>query len=60
VTYTPEGLEAIIFTSDGDMRHALNNLQATHAGFGIVSDEHVFKVRQPAVSGSGRRRGLII
>ncbi len=23
----PEGLEAIIFTADGDMRQALNNLQ---------------------------------
>lgn len=27
VAYTQEGLEAIIFTSDGDMRQALNNLQ---------------------------------
>ena len=31
-----EGLEAIIFTADGDMRQALNNLQATHFGFGLV------------------------
>ena len=27
VAYIPEGLEAIIFTADGDMRQALNNLQ---------------------------------
>ena len=27
VPYVPEGLEAIIFTADGDMRQALNNLQ---------------------------------
>lgn len=27
VAYLPEGLEAIIFTADGDMRQALNNLQ---------------------------------
>jgi hypothetical protein len=27
VAYTNEGLEAIIFTADGDMRQALNNLQ---------------------------------
>ena len=27
VTATPEGLEAIVFTADGDMRQALNNLQ---------------------------------
>lgn len=29
VPYVPEGLEAIIFTADGDMRQALNNLQVT-------------------------------
>lgn len=40
-----EGLEAIIFTAQGDMRHALNNLQSTYAGFGFVSAENVFKVR---------------
>ena len=28
-----EGLEALIFTAEGDMRYALNNLQATAAGF---------------------------
>ncbi len=27
VAYVPEGMEAIIFTADGDMRQALNNLQ---------------------------------
>lgn len=40
----PSGLEAIIFTADGDMRQALNNLQATVAGFGLVERENVFKV----------------
>ncbi|XP_012835443.1 PREDICTED: replication factor C subunit 2 [Erythranthe guttata] len=44
VPYVPEGLEAIIFTADGDMRQALNNLQATNSGFGFVSQENVFKV----------------
>lgn len=44
VTHVPEGLQAIIFTADGDMRQALNNLQATHSGFGLVSQENVFKV----------------
>ena len=38
-----EGLEAIIFTADGDMRQALNNLQATHFGFGLVDSAAVFK-----------------
>jgi hypothetical protein len=28
VAFVPDGLEAIIFTADGDMRQALNNLQA--------------------------------
>ena len=41
----PEGLEAIIFTADGDMRQALNNLQATFSGFRFVNQENVFKVR---------------
>ena len=39
-----EGLEAIIFTADGDMRQGLNNLQATHYGFGLVDADAVFKV----------------
>jgi len=30
ITYTEPGLEAILFTAEGDMRHALNNLQAAH------------------------------
>ncbi|KAI8903179.1 replication factor C subunit 4 [Gorgonomyces haynaldii] len=44
VNYTPEGLEAIVFTAEGDMRQAVNNLQSTHAGFGTVTPLNVFKV----------------
>ncbi|KAG2434795.1 hypothetical protein HXX76_007680 [Chlamydomonas incerta] len=44
VTYNEAGMEAIIFTADGDMRQALNNMQATHSGFGFISQENVFKV----------------
>eukprot|EP00887_Chlorella_sp_A99_P001544 scaffold8.g1544.t1 len=44
VAYTPDGLEAVVFTADGDMRQALNNLQATANGFGLVSQESVFRV----------------
>ena len=44
VAYTKEGLEAIIFTADGDMRQALNNLQATVSGFSMVTPDNVFKV----------------
>jgi len=45
IPYVPEGLEAIIFTADGDMRQALNNLQATYSGFRFVNQENVFKVK---------------
>jgi replication factor C subunit 2/4 len=44
VSYAPDGLEAIIFTAEGDMRNALNNLQATNSGFGHVNQANVFKV----------------
>jgi replication factor C subunit 2/4 len=44
VQYNDEGLTAILFTADGDMRQAINNFQATHAGFGFVSSDNVFKV----------------
>lgn len=43
VTATPDGLEALIFTADGDMRNALNNLQST-AGFPLVDQATVYKV----------------
>ncbi|KAH0625694.1 hypothetical protein JD844_033892 [Phrynosoma platyrhinos] len=38
VQYTDDGLEAIIFTAQGDMRQTLNNLQSTHSGFGFVNN----------------------
>jgi replication factor C subunit 2/4 len=51
VKYTDDGLEAILFTAEGDMRHALNNLQASHSlakglagGEGIVNEKTVFQV----------------
>jgi replication factor C subunit 2/4 len=37
-------LTALIFTAEGDMRQAINNLQSTWSGFGFVSGESVFKV----------------
>ena len=39
-----KGLEAIIFTAEGDMRNALNNLQATIAAFGVLNFDNVFSV----------------
>ncbi|XP_014283210.1 replication factor C subunit 2 [Halyomorpha halys] len=44
ISYTDDGLEAIVFTAQGDMRQALNNLQSTFNGFGHVNSENVFKV----------------
>jgi len=37
-------LEALVFTADGDMRQAINNLQSTYYGYGIVSNDNVYKV----------------
>lgn len=49
VSSNEEGLEALVFTAEGDMRQALNNAQATHSGFGFISSENVFKVcRDPS------------
>uniref|UniRef100_A0A7S4A8X9 AAA+ ATPase domain-containing protein n=1 Tax=Pseudo-nitzschia australis TaxID=44445 RepID=A0A7S4A8X9_9STRA len=48
VPYTDDGLEAILFTAEGDMRHALNNLQAANSlarGSGdMVNQKTVFQV----------------
>lgn len=44
VRHTPDGLEAILFTADGDMRQAINNLQSTWAGFGLITAENVYRV----------------
>ncbi|EQC38291.1 replication factor C subunit 2 [Saprolegnia diclina VS20] len=44
VGYSDDGMAALIFTAEGDMRNALNNCQATHSGFGFISDANVFKV----------------
>ncbi|XP_068750113.1 replication factor C subunit 2-like [Montipora capricornis] len=44
VTKADDGLEAIVFTAQGDMRQAINNLQSTFYGFGFVNSANVFKV----------------
>lgn len=45
IEYTDDGMEAILFSADGDMRNALNNLQSTVSAFGIVNRQNVEKVR---------------
>lgn len=44
VTYSDDGLEAIVFTAQGDLRQAINNLQSTFMGFNDVTSANVFKV----------------
>lgn len=44
VDVTDDGLAALIFTAEGDMRQAINNLQSTYYGFGIVNSENVYKI----------------
>jgi len=44
VAHTKSGLEAVLFTAEGDMRNALNNLQATYSGQGRVTEDAVFKI----------------
>ena len=34
---SPDGFQALIFTAEGDMRYALNNMQATAAGFDNIN-----------------------
>ncbi|CAL6422270.1 unnamed protein product [Bathycoccus prasinos] len=44
VPHDARGLEAIVFCAEGDMRNALNSLQACHSGFQMVNQENVFRV----------------
>ncbi|KAI5790090.1 P-loop containing nucleoside triphosphate hydrolase protein [Geopyxis carbonaria] len=44
VEYSEDGIAALIFTAEGDMRQAINNLQSTVAGFSFVNSDNVFKV----------------
>ncbi|KHJ42833.1 replication factor [Trichuris suis] len=58
ISYTDDGLEAIVYTAQGDMRYALNNLQSCVAGFRVVNSTNVFKVgdHQRSVATSQRVR----
>ncbi|KAG7892620.1 hypothetical protein KL925_000794 [Ogataea polymorpha] len=44
IEYTNDGLEALIFTAEGDMRQAINNLQSTFYGFNFVNSENVYRI----------------
>ncbi|XP_061385334.1 replication factor C subunit 2-like, partial [Danaus plexippus] len=44
IQYDEDGLNTLVFTAEGDMRNAINNLQSTAAGFSFVNKENVIKV----------------
>lgn len=44
VEYDESGVSAAVFTADGDMRIALNNVQSTSNGFGFVNAKNLNKV----------------
>jgi replication factor C subunit 2/4 len=44
VEFSEDGIVALVFSAEGDMRQAINNLQSTWAGFGFVSGDNVFRV----------------
>lgn len=44
VQFSDDGIAALVFSAEGDMRQAINNLQSTWAGFGFVGGEEVFRV----------------
>lgn len=44
VKYEDKGIDAIIYTAQGDMRQAINNLQSTYDGFETITEDNVFKV----------------
>lgn len=44
IEYSEDGLSALLFAAEGDMRQAINNLQSTVNGFGFVNGENVFRV----------------
>lgn len=44
VTYDHEGIDALIYIAQGDLRTAINNLQSTVDGFDTVTQDNVYKV----------------
>lgn len=44
VPYDEQGIDAVIYTAQGDMRQAINNLQSTYDGFEKITAENVLKV----------------
>jgi replication factor C small subunit len=48
IEYTEEGLDALAYAADGDMRRAINALQAAAAAGGVVDEEAVYAITSTA------------
>ncbi|RKP11744.1 P-loop containing nucleoside triphosphate hydrolase protein [Piptocephalis cylindrospora] len=44
VDYEGDGMDALLFTAEGDLRSAVNALQSTYYGFGLISASNVLRV----------------
>ena len=44
IEFTDDGLNTIVNISQGDLRKAINNLQITYNGYGIINTENVYKL----------------
>ena len=44
INITEDGINAITFISDGDMRRAINTLQSCHAGFEIINEKNIYYI----------------
>lgn len=44
IPYDEEGMKALVFAADGDMRNAINNLQATAVAAKRITQEKVFEI----------------
>jgi replication factor C subunit 2/4 len=44
IEYTEDGINAIIFISQGDIRQAINNVEATYHGYKIINEDNVYKL----------------
>ena len=44
ISYTDEGLLSIIHIAQGDIRQAINNLEATYHGYIIINEDNVYKL----------------
>ena len=44
VSYTEDGLNSLIFLSDGDIRQCINNLESIYIGYNEITEETVYKI----------------